>query len=428
MTKLWYGEHAFDDIPVNQVNGGCLGGGGSLLVGWGKMAGQAGKSAWIGHLPMKTAGSAGQPSSTLWQGGYAAELQACLSGDAVGWQQTGDGAERDSVWLQWYDGVVINALSLPAAGDDELRAISVCPACNLDRGAAGEVAQKATGLDARLVLRNYDEGTSKPADLTYPAPGDQYVRGLAGADYGSPGRWVLCGFQSVGGAPADGWVMATGPGGAPIWTTTVGDNYVQRLQACAVTADAVVAVGVTFTPYGNTEVLGRPWLVKLNLADGKVIWQRAQAAQWANGGELLALTRGPGVQTWWAAGYSRSGGIEWPQWQRFDADGWLQAWGTAPETGRAVYIERNMAYLENDWLQIGIRRDNPLRSELAVRNGAGGTQCACTKETICPPAKACQLAQCGESCSKAWAGNPCPLAGDTTATGICSADGNCLAP
>ena len=67
-------------------------------------------------------------------------------------------------------------------------------------------------------------------------------------------------------------------------------------------------------------------------------------------------------------------------------------------------------------------------SALAVRNGSGGTQCACTKETLCPPAKACQLAQCGESCSKAWAGNPCPLAGDTTATGICSADGNCLAP
>lgn len=423
VTKLMYADHTFDDVAVSQVNGGCGWGSETVLVGWGKVAGQAGQAAWLGRLVAKTplASATAVPSSTLWQGGYAAGLNACDGAGknyAVGWQQTGDGAERDSVLVEFHDGVVISATSLPASGDDELRAVAYCSGCAQTHGAAGEVTQAQTGLDARLVL-------DAKKSLVFAAAGDQYVRGLAGSGYQGPAGWVLCGYQSIGGGPADGWVVGTGADGWPKWTAVVGDNHVQRLNACVITQDTVLAVGVTYTPYGNKELLGRPWLVRLALTDGKLLWQRTQSLQWANGGELIALAHAPGGAVW-TAGFLRAAGVDQPAWQRFDADGLLQAAGFSSEIGRAVFVDYNLAYLQDDWLTIGIRRDTPMRSVLALRNKAGGVQCACKSETACPGAKACHLSQCGGPCEKVWQGNPCPLPGE--ATGTCANDGSCLAP
>lgn len=286
-----------------------------------------GTAGWLATTSPST-----ESKPITWSAGYAVSFEHCgggYSGNwALGWQQNGDLSERDGIAMKLdFAGKPEAVYQAGVAGDDQVTAVAAF-------GWAGSVligehTTADTGIDARWI-RLQDGKTVANASL--PLAGDQYVRDALDV---LDNKFVLCGYQSVGGAKADGWLAAVSTQGQLQWQSALGDGQVQRLYACVRDGDNVFAVG-TSVRLADSEERPQAWAVKVNHLTGAVMWQRTLRHS-GNAEELRGLAHDAGGLL--ATGFARGAAKEHLLTARFDFDGWplaMHAWPQIPGRGIAV--------------------------------------------------------------------------------------------
>ncbi|MBM4344312.1 MAG: hypothetical protein FJ100_13160 [Deltaproteobacteria bacterium] len=365
--------------------------------------------AWIGR--------AGE--SVLWNAGAVADLLACRSDAkrAVGLRRTTFAAESDAMLLKLGDkGEVADASFLKLAGDDAWTAMADTWGSSW---LAGTRDGGENGIDAMWAPAKGD--SQQPYHLA--APGDQYVTGAVSMGDDSA---VLCGYQSMAGAPADGWFAQVDAGDAAIWQVTVGGPGVQRIHGCVQgAAGQVVGAGTTLVDVGQGPT-ARLWLVAIDAETGATHWQRNVAWPGGEGAELTSLAQGKSGG-YFATGFVRSLGVERPIVARFNAQGWAEALAVrGQELGRGVGVRQDW----NDKVLVGLAWSAPHAAAAIARvSENGNTDCSClSAKNFCPSTPGCRLASCAAQSSQcAWAkplvlqGAACPL--DNGTLGLCGSDG-----